>query len=59
MFATEIPSEFLTVFIGVSFTAVIGLMAWIVRELSRISSQSSRLEERSEDHERRLEKAGL
>ena len=59
MLATEIPSEFLTVFLGVSFTAVIGLMAWIVRELSRISTQSSRLEERSNDHERRLEKAGL
>ena len=59
MFATEIPSEFLTVFLGVSFTAVIGLMAWIVRELSRISTQSSRLDERTEDHERRLEKAGL
>ena len=59
MVATEIPSEFLTVFLGVSFTAVIGLMAWIVRELSRISTQSSRLDERTEDHERRLEKAGL
>ena len=39
---------------GVTFAAVIGLIAWIVQSLSRTVNQLGVMEERSEDHERRL-----
>lgn len=37
------------------FAAVLGLVGWIARELFRTSQALSRLDERTEDHERRLE----
>lgn len=44
----------LVALVSVSFSLVVGLLAWIVRELSRITASLNRQEERSEDHERRL-----
>ena len=40
--------------VGVSFTSVIALMAWMVQTLSRTSGMLAVMEERSEDHERRI-----
>ena len=59
MFATYIPDGYLIALMAVSFPATIGLMAWIVRELSRIATQSAVLEERQDGFEHRLDKAGL
>lgn len=54
MLAAGIPTAYLAPLLAVSFTGVITLMAWTVRELSRISAQLSVTEERSSDHERRI-----
>jgi hypothetical protein len=52
--AAEIPDGLIYAVIPVSFTLIVGLMAWIVRELSRISVQNARSEETLKDHERRI-----
>lgn len=54
MVATNIEVAYLAPIIAVSFTAVISLMAWIVQTIERITNQVSGMEERSEDHERRI-----
>lgn len=46
MLAVEIPDPLLTALVSISFPLVVGLMAWIVRELTRISQTTTRLEER-------------
>jgi len=38
----------------VTIPLVVGLMAWVVRELSRTGSVLTRLDERTLDHERRI-----
>jgi len=38
----------------VTIPLVVGLLAWIVRELSRMGSVLTRIDERTLDHERRL-----
>lgn len=40
--------------VAVSFTAVIGLMAWIVREMGRITTEVRVIQNASEDHDRRI-----
>jgi len=54
MIGATIDTAYLAPIIASSFMFVVGLMAWIVRELSRISSQLSVIEERTQDHERRI-----
>jgi len=44
----------MTTMVGVSFSAVIGLMAWMVQTLHRTNAVLAVMEERSEDHERRI-----
>jgi hypothetical protein len=56
VFAVEISEGLIFGLIPISFTMVVGLMAWMVRELGRISETSARLEERIHDHERRLDR---
>lgn len=46
MLAVEIPDGLLTALVSVSFPLVVGMLVWIVRELARISTQQTRLEER-------------
>lgn len=57
----QIPDAALTALVAVSFPLVVSLMVWIVRELARISTQQTRLEERQrfsewrhDSHEARL-----
>ncbi len=52
--ATEIPDGLVYAVIPVSLTLIVALMAWIVRELSRISVANARSEQTLEDHERRI-----
>lgn len=40
--------------VAVSFTAVIGLMAWIVREMGRITTEVRVIQTASSDLERRI-----
>ena len=54
MSATNIDTAYLAPVLAVSFTACITLIAWIVQTLGRISNQMAGMEERSEDHERRI-----
>lgn len=54
MIGAEINTAYLAPLVATSFMFVVGLMAWIVRELSRISSQLSVIDERTQDHERRI-----
>jgi hypothetical protein len=54
VFAVEIPDGLIYALLPVSFVMIVGLMAWMVRELGRISENNARFEERVEDHERRL-----
>lgn len=44
--AIEIPDPILTALVSISFPLTVGFMVWIVRELARISTQQTRLEER-------------
>lgn len=55
--AAEIPDGLLYGLLPVSFAMVVGLMAWIVRELSRVSEHSAVLSERLERAGERLEHA--
>jgi hypothetical protein len=54
MIGAEIPDGLLYGAAPVLLMLFITLMAWIVRELGRISVQNARTEERYEDHERRI-----
>ena len=54
MLAADIDVAYLAPIIAVSFTAVITLVAWIVQTVWRITNRVSGMEERSEDHERRI-----
>ena len=55
MIAAQVDDGLITTITGVGITATIALMAWIVRELYRISSLVSKIDERTMDHERRIE----
>jgi hypothetical protein len=55
IFGAEIPDGLIFALLPVSFVMIVGLMAWIVRELGRITVQNARTEERHEDHERRID----
>lgn len=59
MLAASIPDGYLIAMMAVSLPATIALMAWIVRELSRISTQSAVLEARQDQVEHRLDQAGI
>ena len=52
--STAVPTALVIALVAVTLPLVIALLAWIVRELARTSSVLTKLEERSEDHERRL-----
>ena len=54
--STAFPDALLIALAAVTFPLVVGLLAWIVRELSRTSSVLTKLEERSEDHARRIDR---
>ena len=54
MIAASVETAYLAPIIAVSFTAVITLMAWIVQTMWRITNQVGQMEERSDDHERRI-----
>ena len=54
MVAAEIPDGLIFAVIPVSFVLVVSLMAWIVRELSRVSVQNAKTDTTLEDHERRI-----
>lgn len=54
MTATDIDVAYIAPLLAVSFTSVIALMAWIVQTMWRITNQVTGMEERSEDHERRI-----
>ena len=55
MFAAFTTSDVITPIVAISFTSVIGLMTWMVRELSRISTTLSVMEERGKTIDQRLE----
>jgi hypothetical protein len=54
MLGAEIPDGLLYGIIPVFLLLFVTLIAWIVRELGRISVSNARTEERFEDNERRL-----
>lgn len=54
IFGADIPDGLIYGVVPVVLMLIVGLIAWIVRELGRISVQNGRAEERFEDHERRL-----
>jgi type II secretory pathway component PulJ len=55
MFAALTLENLIVPIIAISFTSVIGLMTWMVRELSRISTTLSVMDERSQNIVRRIE----
>lgn len=52
--AVEVDSSVITTLMAVILTAVITLLAWIVREIYRLARVVERTDERSLDHDRRL-----
>lgn len=61
MVAVEVADPLMVSLISASFVMVVGMLTWIVRELARISTQQTRLEERQrfsewrhDAHEERL-----
>lgn len=54
IFLAEIPDGLIYGVVPVALMLIVGLIAWIVRELGRISVQNGRAEERFDDHERRI-----
>jgi type II secretory pathway component PulJ len=54
MFGAEIPDPLLYGLVPVTFTMVVALIAWIVRELSRTSALLGRHEERIDGLEDRI-----
>lgn len=55
MYAATTIEKVIVPILAISFTSVIGLMTWMVRELSRISSTLSVMEERYKTIDRRIE----
>lgn len=55
MFAALTPESIIIPVLGISFTSVIALMTWMVRELSRISTTLSVMGERGKHIDRRIE----
>lgn len=55
MFVAVTLETLIVPILAISFTSVIGLMTWMVRELSRISSTLSVMEERYKTIDRRIE----
>jgi hypothetical protein len=55
MLGAEIPIAILAPTFVIFLSGMVTLLAWIVREMSRISTQLSVMDERSVDHERRLD----
>lgn len=56
MISAQIDNGVLTTLTGVGVTMTVALLAWIVRELYRISSLVSKVEERTNDHDRRIDR---
>lgn len=54
MFAVTIPDALAAAVIAPSIASTVGLLAWVVRELSRISGCLGRFEQRAEDLDRRV-----
>jgi hypothetical protein len=54
MLGAEIPDGLLFGLLPVALAFIVTLIAWIVRELGRISVANARTEARYEDHERRI-----
>lgn len=46
MLAVEVADPLMVSLISASFVMVVGMLTWMVRELARISTQQTRLEER-------------
>lgn len=46
MVAVEVADPLMVSLISASFVMVVGMLTWMVRELARISTQQTRLEER-------------
>lgn len=42
--------------LAASFTCIVGLVGWTVRELARLSTQISVMAQRQDDHDRRIER---
>lgn len=55
LLSVEVPDGLLIALVAAGFPLIAGLLAWIVRELSRITVTNARLEERQEAYEGRLE----
>ena len=55
MIAAEIPAAYLAPMLAVSFTTVIALIGWIAQTLWKINTALAGVQERSADHERRLD----
>jgi type II secretory pathway component PulJ len=55
MFAALTLENLIVPILAISFTSVIGLMTWMVRELSRISTTLSVMDERNKSIVRRIE----
>lgn len=52
--AAQISDAYLAPLLAVSFTTVIALIGWIVQTLWKINTSLTQMEERSDDHERRI-----
>lgn len=52
--AAQVNDALLTTGMGVLMAAVVSMLAWMLRELYRLARVVERLEERTLDHERRL-----
>lgn len=57
--AIEVPTSVLVAVLSVSFPAVVMLMAWMVRELGRVSTSNGRMEERLDAGEQRMNDMAL
>lgn len=55
MLSTVTLDQIIVPILAISFTSVIGLMTWMVRELSRISNTLSVMEERGKAIARRID----
>jgi len=50
----EIPDGIVVAAVAAGFPLIAGLLAWIVKELSKITVQNARLDERMDAHDERL-----
>ena len=55
MIAAEINTAYLAPLLAVSFTTTIAIIGWIVQTLWKINTSLSQMEERGDDHERRID----